>query len=60
MDDMDAALETQPEQLLVDDPKIRAAQRNRLGQLCDELVAEGADGTKHMRELESRVATWPE
>jgi hypothetical protein len=60
MDAMDAALQTQPEQLPVDDPKIRAAQRSRLGQLCDELVAEGADGTKHLRDLESRAATWPE
>lgn len=57
---MDTALGTQPEQLPVDDPKIRAAQRTRLGELCDELVAEGADGMKHLRELELRAATWPE
>jgi hypothetical protein len=60
MDAMATALETQAEQLPVDDPKVRAAQRGRLGQLCDELVAEGADGTKHLRDLELRAATWPE
>lgn len=43
-----------------DDPKLREAQRARLQQLRDELVAEGADGSKHLLELQRRADTWPE
>jgi hypothetical protein len=60
MTTMEAAIATHPTQQPVDDPKLRAAQRKRLQQLHDELVAEGADGTAHLRELELRAATWPE
>ena len=43
-----------------DDSKLRDAQRARLQQLRDELVAEGADGSKHLPELQRRADTWTE
>lgn len=43
-----------------DDPKLRAAQRARLEQLRKKLVAEGADPSRHLPELQSRADTWPE
>jgi hypothetical protein len=43
-----------------DDPKLRDAQRARLARLRDELVAEGADPSKHLPELQRRADAWPE
>jgi hypothetical protein len=43
-----------------DDAKLRDAQRARLQQLRDDLVAEGADGSKYLPELQRRADTWPE
>ena len=60
MDAMEAAIATQAQQQPADDSKLRDAQRARLQQLHDELVAEGADGSKHLPELQRRADTWPE
>jgi hypothetical protein len=57
---MEAAIATHPESQPVDDPKLRDAQRARLQRLRNELVAEGADGSKHLSELQRRADTWPE
>ncbi len=57
---MEAATVTHTSQQPVDDAKLRDAQRARLRQLHDELVAEGADGSKHLPELQSRADAWPE
>lgn len=43
-----------------DDPKLRDAQHARLERLRDELVAEGADPSKRLPELQRRADTWPE
>jgi hypothetical protein len=43
-----------------DDPKLRDAQRARLERLRGELVAEGADPSKHLPELQRRADAWPE
>lgn len=43
-----------------DDPKLRDVQRARLKQLRDELVAEGADPSKHLPGLQRRADAWPE
>lgn len=43
-----------------DDPQLRDAQRNRLGKLHDELVAEGAEAGPHLAKLRARADTWPE
>jgi len=56
MDGAVATIAAQP----ADDPGLREAQRQRLRALRAELVAEGADGTAMLRELEQRAATWPE
>ena len=60
MDAMEAATTTQAKQQPADDPKLRDAQRARLRQLRDELVAEGADGTTLLPKLQARADTWPE
>lgn len=60
MDAMEAATATHANQQPVDDAKLRDAQRERLRRLHDELVAEGAEGSKHLPELQSRADTWPE
>ncbi len=60
MNSMEAAITTHVEPQPVDDPKLRDAQRARLQQLRDELVAEGADGSKHLPELQRRSDAWPE
>lgn len=57
---MEPALAAQDKQQPADDPKLREAQRSRLRALHDELVAEGADGAKHLAELQARADTWPE
>jgi hypothetical protein len=57
---MEAAAAPHVEQHPVDDPKLRDAQRARLARLRDELVAEGADPSKRMPELQSRADAWPE
>jgi Spy/CpxP family protein refolding chaperone len=57
---MEAAIATHANQQPVDDLKLRDAQRARLRQLHDELVAEGADGSKHLPELQRRADAWPE
>jgi hypothetical protein len=57
---MEAASAMHAEPQPADDPKLRDAQRVRLQQLRDELVAEGADGSKHLPELQRRADTWPE
>lgn len=44
----------------VDDPRLRAAQQERLRRLHDELVAEGADDAKGFDWLLERSADWPE
>lgn len=56
---METAITAYPTRQPVDDLKLRAAQRARLRWLHDELVAEGADGTAYLRELELRAAAWP-
>jgi hypothetical protein len=38
----------------------RAEQQESLSELLDELIAEGADGSRYLPELEARAATWPE
>ncbi len=60
MSAMEAAIATHVSQQPADDPALRDAQRIRLSQLHDELVAEGADGSKHLPELQRRADTWPE
>jgi hypothetical protein len=60
MDAMEAAVATQVKQQPADDPKLREAQRARLRQLHDELVADGADGSKYLPELQRRADSWPE
>lgn len=60
MDAMEAAVTTQAKQQPADDARLRGAQRARLAQLHDELVAEGADGSKYLPELQRRANTWPE
>jgi hypothetical protein len=60
MNAMEAATATHTGPQPADDPKLRDAQRARLQQLRDELVAEGADGSKHLPELQRRAGTWPE
>ena len=57
---MEAAAAPQFEQHPADDPKLRETQRARLEQLRKELVAEGADPSKHLPELQRRADTWPE
>jgi hypothetical protein len=59
MDEMEAATATHEKQP-ADDAKLRDAQRARLRQLRDELVAEGADGTKLLPHIQGRADTWPE
>jgi hypothetical protein len=60
MSAMEAAIATHVSQQPADDPTLRDAQRARLSQLHDELLAEGADGSKHLPELQRRADTWPE
>jgi hypothetical protein len=60
MDAMEAAIATQVKQQPADDAKVRDAQRARLRKLRDELVAEGADSTTRLPQLQSRADTWPE
>lgn len=48
------------EQHPADDRKLRDAQRDRLTRLRDELVAEGADPSKLLPELQRRADAWPE
>lgn len=60
MSAMEAAIATHVNQQPADDPTLRDAQRARLSQLHDALVAEGADGSKHLPELQRRAGTWPE
>jgi hypothetical protein len=60
MNAMEAAIAMHVGPQPADDPKLRDAQRARLQQLRDELVAEGADGSKHLPELQRRADTWPE
>lgn len=60
MSAMEAAIATHVSQQPADDPTLRDAQRARLSQLHDELVAKGADGSKHLPELQRRANTWPE
>jgi len=57
---MEAAAAPRVEQHPADDPKLRDAQRDRLGRLRDELVAEGADPSKRLPELQRRADAWPE
>ena len=57
---MEAAAAPEPPQHPADDPKLRDAQRARLQQLREELVAEGADGSKRLSELQRRADPWPE
>ena len=57
---MKPALATDDQHQPADDAKLRDAQRERLRQLRDELVADGADGTAHLAQLEARADNWPE
>jgi hypothetical protein len=59
MASMEAAA-SQVEQRPADDPKLRDAQRARLALLRGELVAEGADPSKRLPELQRRADAWPE
>lgn len=56
---MEAAAASQVGQHPADDPKLRDAQRARLERLRDELVAEGADPSKYLPELQRRADAWP-
>jgi len=60
MDAMEAATATHAMQQPADDAALRDAQRARLRKLRDELVTEGAEGTTHLPELQSRADAWPE
>lgn len=60
MDAMEAASAMHAEPQPADDPRLRDDQRARLQQLRDELVAEGADDSKHLPGLQRRADTWPE
>ncbi len=57
---MEAAAASHLEQHPADDPELRDAQRARLERLRDELVAEGADPSKRLPELQRRADAWPE
>jgi len=57
---MEAAAASEQPQHPADDPKLRDAQQGRLQQLREELVADGADGSKRLSELQRRADTWPE
>jgi hypothetical protein len=57
---MEAAAASHTEQHPVDDPKLRDAQRARLEQLREDLLAEGANPSKRLPELQRRADTWPE
>lgn len=57
---MEAAASSNVGQHPADDPKVRDAQRARLERLRTELVAEGADPSRHLPELQRRADTWPE
>lgn len=57
---MEAAATPNAGQHPADDPKLRDAQRARLERLRNELVAEGADPSKHLPELQRRADAWPE
>jgi len=57
---MNTAVATSAQPQPVDDAGLRDAQRARLSQLRHELVAEGADATKCLPELQARADTWPE
>jgi hypothetical protein len=57
---MEAAFATHAAQQPADDAKLRDAQRARLRRLHDELVAEGADGSTRLPQLQSRADAWPE
>jgi hypothetical protein len=59
-EDMEAATTSHAIPQPADDPKFRDAQRERLQQLRDELVAEGANGSNYLPELQRRADTWPE
>jgi len=43
-----------------DDAKLRDVQRARLRQLREELVAEGADSTTRLVQLQAHADAWPE
>lgn len=60
MASMEAAAASHVEQNPADDPQLRDAQRARLARLRDELVAEGADSSKRLPELQRRADAWPE
>jgi hypothetical protein len=57
---MEAAAASHVEHLPADDPKLRDAQRARLERLRDELVAEGADPSKRLPDLQRRADAWSE
>jgi hypothetical protein len=57
---MEVAVASHVEQHPADDPKLRDAQRARLERLRAELVAEGADPSKRLPELQRRADAWPE
>jgi len=57
---MEAAAASHAEQHPAEDPKLRDAQRARLERLREELVAEGADPSKRLPELQRRADAWPE
>ncbi len=60
MNAMEAAIPIQAMNQPADDAKLRDAQRARLRQLREELVAEGADGTASLPQLQAHAASWPE
>jgi hypothetical protein len=47
-------------QHLADDPQWREAQRERLHELEQDLLNEGAAPAKYLSEIESRAAAWSE
>jgi len=60
MDAMEAAIAMHAKQQPADDARLRDAQRARLRQLREELVAEGADGTTSLPQLQAHADSWPE
>jgi hypothetical protein len=60
MNAMEAAIAIQAKQQPADDAKLRDAQRARLRQLHEELVAEGADGAASLPQLQAHADAWPE
>jgi hypothetical protein len=60
MNPMNTAVASPATSQPADDAGLRIAQRARLSQLRNELLAEGADATKCLPKLQARADTWAE